>query len=79
MSRLLMVVILSFQAVRDVEAIRLEKENTVKNLRDQLQAAVSAGYGDGGFPNLQKEPGGSKMIGYIGVSELEHALSKFMA
>ena len=57
----------------------MEKENTVKNLRDQLQVVVSAGCGDGGFPILQREHGGSKMIGYIGVSELEHALSEFLA
>ncbi|KAF8586664.1 hypothetical protein K439DRAFT_1386699 [Ramaria rubella] len=62
-------------AVRDVEVIRLESPNTVKNLRDQLQWVVSAGYGDGGLPILQREPGGSRMIGYIGVSELEHALT----
>lgn len=59
-----------------METIRLDKENTVKSLRDQLQAVVSAGYGDGGLPILQREPGGSKLLGYIGVSELEHALSE---
>ena len=64
------------QVVRDVDTIRADRTNTVKSLRDQLQEAVSAGYGDGGFPILRKEPGGLKMIGYIGVNELEHALSE---
>ncbi|KAF8521256.1 chloride channel [Hysterangium stoloniferum] len=62
-------------AVREVDAIYLERPNTVRQLRDQLQSVVSAGYGDGGLPILQQESGGSKMIGYIGVSELEHALT----
>jgi chloride channel 3/4/5 len=34
---------------------------------------------DGGFPILRNEPDGDgyRMIGYIGASELEHALSKW--
>lgn len=67
---------LIFQVVRDVDIIRADKTNTVKSLRDLLQDAVSAGYGDSGFPILKKESGGLKMIGYIGVNELEHALSE---
>ena len=30
---------------------------------------------DGGFPILRQEEGGSRMVGYIGANELEHALS----
>jgi chloride channel 3/4/5 len=66
------------QIVRDVEAIRLDRTNTVRSLRDQLQAVVSAGGADAGFPILSKEPGGLNIIGYIGVTELEYALSEPM-
>ncbi|KAF8464508.1 chloride channel [Gautieria morchelliformis] len=61
--------------VRHVEAICLDRTNTVRSLRDQLQAVVSAGGADAGFPILSKEPGGLKVIGYIGVNELEYALT----
>ena len=67
---------MTFQVARDADIIRTDRTNTVRSLRDQLQDAVSAGYGDGGFPILRKEHGGLKMIGYIGVNELEHALSE---
>ena len=55
---------MTFQVTRDVDTIRTDRKNTVRSLRDQLQDAVSAGYGDGGFPILRKEPGGLEMIGY---------------
>ncbi|KDQ57485.1 hypothetical protein JAAARDRAFT_130295 [Jaapia argillacea MUCL 33604] len=66
---------------RDVEVIYVDKQNTVRTLRDQLQELVFAGYEDGGFPILRKVGTGDgvgeglRMIGYIGASELEHALS----
>jgi chloride channel 3/4/5 len=47
----------------------------VKTLRDQLLGLV-ANDDDGGFPILRQDDNGSRMVGYIGASELEHALSK---
>ncbi len=50
--------------------------NTVRALRDQLARLVRAGYVDKGFPILSTEPNGkSRMLGFIGGNELEHALS----
>jgi len=62
---------------RGVEVIRVDRENTVETLRDQLQAALGSGHDDTGFPILRtdKHDTGLRMIGYIGASELEHALS----
>ena len=62
------------QTDRDIDTIRLDEENTVKSLRDQLLALVSVEE-DGGFPILRQEDGGLRMLGYIGANELEHALS----
>ena len=44
-------------------------------LRDQLERAVSSGETDGGFPVVREEHDQLKLVGYIGVNELEHALS----
>lgn len=55
--------------------IRIDTPPTVKTLRDQLQIVVASGYADGGLPILYQDDGGSRMVGYIGASELEHALS----
>ncbi|TDL24300.1 hypothetical protein BD410DRAFT_116394 [Rickenella mellea] len=60
---------------RDVDIIRVDEENTIKSLRMKLQNFVSAYYADSGFPIVRREAGGMKMIGYIGLNELEHALS----
>ncbi|KAF8070501.1 chloride channel [Lyophyllum atratum] len=62
---------------RDVEAIRLDRKNTVKSLRDQLIALTASGNDDSGFPILRRNMNdeGMRMVGYIGASELEHALS----
>ncbi|KZO95441.1 hypothetical protein CALVIDRAFT_516238 [Calocera viscosa TUFC12733] len=60
---------------RKVEVIRVDHENTVQSLRDQLVKAVNGGNGDSGFPILAPGDDGDKMIGYIGANELEHALS----
>ncbi|TFY83561.1 hypothetical protein EWM64_g445 [Hericium alpestre] len=62
-------------ANRDVDVIRLDRPNTVKTIRDQLQELVKVGYDDSGFPILRDDEGGSRMVGYIGANELEHALS----
>ncbi|KAA1473891.1 hypothetical protein DENSPDRAFT_780653 [Dentipellis sp. KUC8613] len=60
---------------RDVEVIKVDLANTVKSIRDQLQRLVTAGYYDSGFPILREDEGGPRLVGYIGVNELEHALS----
>ncbi|GJJ06281.1 hypothetical protein Clacol_000472 [Clathrus columnatus] len=61
-------------AIRDVEVIYIDEVNTVTSLRDKLQAAMRNGNSDSGFPILQKSSQGAKTLGYVGVSELEHAL-----
>jgi len=60
---------------RDVDVIRVDRENTVKSLRDQLQGLLATGNADSGFPILRSDDGGLRMVGYIGANELEHALS----
>ncbi|KAI0744080.1 chloride channel [Daedaleopsis nitida] len=60
---------------RDVEVIRVDRTNTVKSLRDKLQQLVDSGNSDSGFPILRPDGDGLRMVGYIGVNELEHALS----
>ena len=68
--------IVFLQMDRDVEAIHIERLNTVRTLRDQLAKLVTAGFADTGFPILRgEEDGSSRMLGFIGGSELEHALS----
>jgi chloride channel 3/4/5 len=66
---------------RDAKVIRLDQENTVKSLRDQLFTLTASGNDDSGFPILRAENshGGYRMLGYIGANELEHALSKLHA
>jgi len=64
--------------VRDVEVIRLDRKNTVRSLRDQLFKLLASGHDDSGFPILRKDSSdddGMRLVGYIGVNELEHALS----
>ncbi|PFH51530.1 hypothetical protein AMATHDRAFT_58981 [Amanita thiersii Skay4041] len=64
--------------VRDVQVIRVDQVNTVKSLRDQLLELMSSGHDDGGFPIIRRDSDdgdGTKLIGYIGANELEHALS----
>ena len=55
----------------------MDQENTVETLRDQLQKLFVYGHDDAGFPVLAraKDDGGSRLVGYIGANELEHALS----
>ncbi|KAH8108015.1 chloride channel [Cristinia sonorae] len=60
---------------RDAYAIYVEENNTVKSLRDKLLNLINLGNGDSGFPILRTDGEGPRMIGYIGASELEHALS----
>jgi len=61
---------------REVEVIDVAHLNTVRTLRDQLAHLVTTGYADTGFPILRADENGkAKMLGFIGVNELEHALS----
>lgn len=64
--------------LRDVDTIQFDENNTVSSLRHKLDALRKSGNDDEGFPILKKDftEDGSRMIGYIGASELEHALSK---
>jgi chloride channel 3/4/5 len=59
--------------------IRVDRHNTVESLRDQLQLLLSAEQDDGGFPilRLSRDEDGVRLVGYIGASELEHALSRY--
>ncbi|KAG1900670.1 chloride channel [Suillus fuscotomentosus] len=62
---------------RDVDVIRVDQHNTVESLRDQLQSLLNAEHDDGGFPILRpgRDEDCLRMVGYIGASELEHALA----
>lgn len=61
---------------RDVEVIRVEDDNTVKQLRNKLRTFLANGYSDSGFPIIKADGFGlPKVVGYIGVNELEHALA----
>lgn len=61
---------------RNVGLICLDERNTVKELRDKLQSSLRSGYADSGFPIVRREAGGLRVVGYIGVNELEHALGE---
>jgi chloride channel 3/4/5 len=62
-----------------VDVIDIGNTNTVRTLRDQLARLVRAGYADTGFPILNTDANGkSRMLGFIGGNELEHALSTFL-
>lgn len=58
--------------------IRVKEENTVKSLRDKLQALIISGNHDSGFPIVREDDVGLRMVGYIGANELEHALSTYL-
>ncbi|KAF9450421.1 hypothetical protein P691DRAFT_810365 [Macrolepiota fuliginosa MF-IS2] len=61
---------------QDVDVIKLDEKNTTMSLRDKLLALNMSGNDDGGFPILRKDRSDElRMVGYIGASELEHALS----
>ncbi|KXN92468.1 H(+)/Cl(-) exchange transporter 3 [Leucoagaricus sp. SymC.cos] len=62
---------------QEVDTIKLDERNTVMSLRDKLLALNMSENDDGGFPILRKDinEDGYRMVGYIGASELEHALS----
>lgn len=60
-----------------MDVIRVKEENTVKSLRDKLQALIISGNHDSGFPIVREDDIGLRMVGYIGANELEHALSTY--
>lgn len=62
---------------RDVDVIYVDSKNTVESLRDRLQKLLASGQDDGGFPILKttRDGLGHRLVGFIGASELEHALS----
>ncbi|KAH7097978.1 chloride channel [Auriculariales sp. MPI-PUGE-AT-0066] len=62
-------------AERHVAVIRLDEDNTVEHLRDKLRDLLALGDHDTGFPIVRRDRTGLRMVGYIGVNELEHALS----
>ena len=66
------------QIERDADVIRLDQDNTVKSLRDQLQLLLqSNGNDDAGFPILKVDEHNAdltRLVGVIGARELEHAL-----
>lgn len=61
-----------------MDVIRVKEENTVKSLRDKLQALIISGNHDSGFPIVREDDVGLRMVGYIGANELEHALSTYL-
>jgi|SRR5712672_106933 len=68
--------ILPPQMDRAVGVIDIGRSNTACTLRDQLAKLVAAGYADTGLPILRIDDSGrSRMLGFIGGNELEHALS----
>lgn len=64
-----------WQIDRNVDFIRADLLNSVEQLRKQLQKALSTGVNDDGFPVLREEDGKLRLVGYIGLNELEHSLS----
>jgi chloride channel 3/4/5 len=64
------------QIDREAEVIYADRVNSVELLRDQLERAVSSGETDGGFPVVREEDSLLKLVGYMGLNELEHALSE---
>lgn len=66
------------QMDRGCGVIRIDEKNTVKTLYDKLQRSVSVGYADSGFPILKGDQLNMKVVGYIGMNELEHALGKLL-
>ncbi|KAF9049790.1 chloride channel [Panaeolus papilionaceus] len=59
---------------REVDVIRVDQKNTVTDLKELLASSTAD---DNGFPILRGDANdaGLRMVGYIGVNELEHALS----
>jgi chloride channel 3/4/5 len=56
--------------------IRVEQHNDVSSLKVKLQSLRLSDKHDSGFPIVREDDGGLRLVGYIGVNELEHALSR---
>lgn len=70
---------LSDVVVKEGITIRADEDNTVQSLSEKLLALVASGAHDSGFPILRKDGNdalGTRLVGYIGVGELEHGLSE---
>ena len=70
---------LSDVVVKEGITIRADEDNTVQNLSEKLIALVASGAHDSGFPILRRDDNdalGTRLVGYIGVGELEHGLSE---
>ncbi len=67
------------QIQRDVPVIHVDQKNTVYSLKAQLLSLTSSGADDNGFPILQRggDDNGTRLLGYIGSNELDHALSTY--
>lgn len=67
---------------RDVPILRADKQHTVRTLTGKLLELVRVGMADSGFPILVKESveadgraySGLRVVGFLGMNELEHAL-----
>ncbi|TFK25687.1 voltage-gated chloride channel [Coprinopsis marcescibilis] len=62
---------------KEIPSIRVDEKNTVQSLSDRLIDLISTGAHDMGFPILRPDAHdeGTRLVGYIGANELEHALS----
>ena len=68
----------------DVPVLRADKAHTVRSLTGKLLELVRLGMTDSGFPILVKETvdadgrtySGLRIVGFLGMHELEHALCK---
>nr|XP_019011401.1 voltage-gated chloride channel [Kwoniella pini CBS 10737]OCF50182.1 voltage-gated chloride channel [Kwoniella pini CBS 10737] len=63
-------------ADKSVPILRADKQHTVRSLTGKLLESVRLGMTDTGFPILVKERSCLRVIGFLGMNELEHALSE---
>jgi chloride channel 3/4/5 len=69
---------------RHVAFLRADHVHTVRSLTGRLLEMARGGLGDTGFPVLVRDTGGKeperkqkgplRVVGYLGINELEHAL-----
>nr|XP_018261404.1 voltage-gated chloride channel [Kwoniella dejecticola CBS 10117]OBR83562.1 voltage-gated chloride channel [Kwoniella dejecticola CBS 10117] len=63
-------------ADKTVPILRADKPHTVRSLTGKLLELVRLGMADTGFPILVKEKSCLRVVGFLGMNELEHALSE---